>query len=186
MGHDKGRFFGFQAGSDVAPAFDRPSPNVLNRFALRHLNGLWTVFPGVQQFRPSITDFRFQLPFPEAVSDFYQSFRLAQRDVGMGLENDFSCFGWPRHGAAPGPIDRHIAQKVSCSSGLAATVVIERDVDLTLETPGFVPICFSVADQNQSGTIAFGGKGLEVRGVVQAFDLHLRTLAPNAGAQIKN
>ena len=75
----------------------------------------------------------------------------------MGLKNDFGGFSGPRHGAAPGPIDRHAAQKVAGSSGLASTVVIERDVDLALEPPSFIPIRFSVADQNHASTLTFGG-----------------------------
>ena len=52
-------------------------------------------------------------------------------------------------------------------------MVIERDVDLPLKTAGLVPVRFAVPHKDQAGAFALLRKRLQVRGAVQAFDLHL-------------
>ena len=83
---------------------------------------------------------------------------LSEGNVGMGFQNDFGRFGRPGEGAAPGPINFDVLEKVSGCSGLAASVLVQRDVDLSLETPCFVPVCLPVTHEDEPGALALGRK----------------------------
>ena len=107
------------------------------------------------------------------MSDLHQSVDLGQGHIGMRLENDLGRFGWTRQRAAPGPIDGDVFEEIAGSRGLTATVLIQRNIDLPLEAPGFVPVGFAVSHQNQPGVFALIRQRLQVCGAVQAFDLHL-------------
>ena len=56
---------------------------------------------------------------------------------------------------------------------MIATVLVQRNIDLPLEAACFVPVGFAVSHQDQPGVFALLRQRLQVRGAVQAFDLHL-------------
>ena len=94
------------------------------------------------------------------------------------LQDAFSGLAGPGHRTGVGPLERHPAQVITSGGRLSAAVVVEGNIDLSLEAPLAVPVGFPMAHQQQARTGAFGGEGaaahlgMQMRGAVERFDLH--------------
>ena len=186
MGHHKGCFRGVEAVGNRVPGVDRALPHVLNGFPFRHLNGFRSALPLLQQLTPFGFDFLLKLPFPEAMADLHQAPGHGHGHARVGAQDALRGLAGARHGAAVGPLQRNVLEETSCGFRLSMAVLIEGDVDLTLEATLAIPVGFPVAHQHQSGTLTFLRQGLpQMRGVVQTLDLHLLA-STTLGAQVEH
>ena len=182
MGHYQGGFVVVEAAHDPLPGRQGAVPHLLEIFALGHLHGLRGPFPIGQQLGPVAGDFAFQAALPVAVANLPQTLGAHQGHVGMAGQDGLGSLAGTGHRAGISPLNRYWGQKLSRRLGLFQPPTVEGDVDLALEAPLAVPVCFAVAHQQEPGTGGAAGQGgVEVGGAVEGLDLDLQTaVGPSA------
>ncbi len=186
VGHHQRRFIRVEACHDLLPAGQGAVPDLLNGFAVGHHHGFRGHLPGLEQLRPSLSDFGFQPAFPLAVGDLHQPCAAGEGNTGMGGQDQLGGLAWPGHRTGVGPLDGHRSQAVPGCGCLIPTIGIERDVDLSLEPPLAIPVGFTVAHQQETGPRPLRRHGYtQMGGAVVGFDLD-RDAAVRSAAEIEH
>ena len=135
MGHHQSGVVRLQRRGDLPPAANRAGSDILNRLAVWHLNRFGCSFQvsssSDQSARISDSSLPSHWPWPISTSPSV----WVRETSGWACRMISSRFGWPGKGAAPGTVNPDVLEKVPGCSRLAASVLIQRDVDLSLETP---------------------------------------------------